>query len=348
MDTSGNNGSAREVDVHMEDDGLTIEDTTHQWNPNAATFRPLHNPAKRNGEFRANVCFANSVTQCLLALPSVQDWIRRTGTAVSPIRAALQEIENGNTNHTLDLIDAVMEGTTADDLADDFSDGRQHDALEFFYSMLAQEPDLRGVFEFYRLETRTCTNCRCAELCQAGDVHRCLVIQRPLQQASGQPQRMQINELIANELNSTRMQRCNKIATCKGNYGDGVNHEIKGQLRLLTCNVLCIRIKIFARRTENGPEEKSNAEITITDDLELDGERWSYTAAILHRGNSIESGHYRAYTRHGDRWLLKDDSRSFVEPLPNTLKRTCETNPTSLVYTLFLTRKLPQHMEVDN
>ena len=322
-----------EKDDWLEDEVMETDEPTEYVGP---AFRPLPNPVGQGTFTRRNVCFANSAAQALLALPAVQRWLTQPGHIVSPLRLALRDLAEGRSTSTLALIDLATVGAS-----ETFTNGEQHDVVEFLHSLIRQEPVLQQMFGFIEKEKTKCSICNW-DHDRDDEIHTWLPVRRPVPVRGAPPIRQRLETLIQDHLQDQRKQRCEN-AFCPDPENNAKAHHVQKRLHFgEDCEVLFMQLHVFLQHT--GTDARvvySDAEVLLPNQLQLGGQSWTPTSAILHRGQSVQSGHYRAYTRHHDDhhddfWLLKDDANAYRESIPTTLRRPIDQ---SSVYTIFFTRK---------
>ena len=305
-------------------------------NDSAVDFIPLSNPAfdSQSNAQRQNVCFANSTVQCLLNLPTVQEWL----VAALPqddLRDALLRVSNhprGTPTNTLPLIDLAYTTSRLHHYRENFRNGNQHDLYEFTDHLVNSSPSLAKSFFFHQTEHLKCLNCNAPEYMTVnGSVKQfALYLKRP------QQGRVTFTELLNNALVSDLTKRCDSCFVEGVTDPAGVLHRQTCRLDFTGCETLILHIPRhytrFVGADNAAVSEVSNAVIDMdVESVMIANERWQVCSATHHTGQTINQGHYTAYTRTTAGWLKKNDENCSTTLLPQGLKD---------LYTIFLTRSL--------
>ena len=87
---------------------------------------------------------------------------------------------------------------------------------------------------------------------------------------------------------------------------DGTPDHLKGCKRqkrsYKTKDVIIFRLKVFC---ENNNKRVPN--IILDDQIENDGRKYNITGVVVHDGQNLHNGHYKAFVKIRNNWYLVDD-----------------------------------------
>ena len=209
-----------------------------------------------------------------------------------------------------------------------YLDGAQWDSLEFLAYIIEHEESLRPLFTFTSRYEFQCSDCRDHYVMDRGEEGWVVRLRRPV----GLDRTVAWDDLLRQSLRSEQDKRCDvciarrpELAALPEQQRPDSHFVVQQRLSFgAQQRYLIVQLSRFGQEYEGGPSRCSTTKISgfSAASMSVGGVQWRTMAAVVHRGDTANAGHYWAVTRHGSAWLRKDDASS--KPMGKFLSQLAE------------------------
>jgi len=276
-----------------------------------SAFVPLRNEP---GE---NRCFCNTAVQFLLSSSHVRNLLAQDGPSdpvLDLLRPLYKAQEDGITTiqSTNSVLALVAQEAMSNGYQHNFNDSEQHDSFDFLEYLLESSPHyLQKLFKINVHRKTKCQSCDAPEYMQRTVQQTSVEIKRPEKVS----QSVTFAAAFKDECDVEK--RCGQCSP-PGDRSEAANRHFKERMEVELApgaRHLLLKIPLHMRyhyRDGSRRDAKLNGKLTQfkTQGLRISGANMRTDAAAVKLGDSVESGHYWALTRHEPNgWLRKDDGQ---------------------------------------